>query len=190
MIKDYQLHGKTRAKRTMAGMTDEYGLTAKQRKFAENVINGMGIAEAYRNSYDAENMKPASVQRRAAELMVDGKVKACMESLAVERRRISEVTTVSDRDMLVSLLRKWSKGDESATSSQLRAAELLGKACGLYRDVVEDHRERPSQLVAAELEARLAALLQPSVRPQASAEVPSEDAAPSERVNDEGHALQ
>jgi hypothetical protein len=63
--------------------------------------------------------------------------------------------------MLVTLLRKWSKGDESATSSQLRAAELLGKACGLYRDVVEDHRERPASLVAAELEARLASLLQP-----------------------------
>ena len=163
----------------MAGMTDEYGLTAKQRKFAENVINGMGIAEAYRNSYDAENMKPASVQRRAAELMVDGKVKACMEALAVERRRISEVTTVSDRDMLVSLLRKWSKGDESATSSQLRAAELLGKACGLYRDVVEDHRERPSTLVAAELEARLASMLQPP----STAAVPVQDAAPVERVN-------
>lgn len=146
----------------MAGITDEYGLTAKQRKFAENVISGMSIADSYRNSYDAENMKPASVQRRAAELMVDGKVKACMEALAVERRRLSEVTTVSDRDMLVTLLRKWSKGDESATSSQLRAAELLGKACGLYRDVVEDHRERPASLVAAELEARLASLLQPA----------------------------
>jgi hypothetical protein len=97
-----------------------------------------------------------------------------------------EVTTVSDRDMLVSLLRKWSKGDESATSSQLRAAELLGKACGLYRDVVEDHRERPSQLVAAELEARLASMLQPP----STAAVPSASAVPVERVNDEGHALQ
>ena len=113
----------------------------------------------------------------------DGKIKGCLQALAAEKRQHSEALTVSDRDMLVSLLRKWSKGDESATSSQLRAAELLGKACGLYRDVVEDHRERPSTLVAAELEARLSALLQPSVRPQASAAVPSEDAAPSERVN-------
>lgn len=167
----------------MAGITDEYGLTAKQRKFAENVINGMGIAEAYRNSYDAENMKPASVQRRAAELMVDGKIKACMEALAVERRRMSEVTTTSDRDMLIRLLRQWSTGEANATSSQLRAAELLGKACGLYRDVVEDHRERPSQLVAAELEARLAALLPSPVRPSPSAEVPVESAATPERVN-------
>lgn len=147
----------------MAGMTDEYGLTAKQRRFAENVVNGMGIAEAYRNSYDAENMKPASVQKRAAELMVDGKIKGCLQALAAVRRQQSEALTISDRDMLVSLLRKWSKGDESATSSQLRAAELLGKACGLYREVIEDHRERPAAAVAAELEAKLAGLLQPPV---------------------------
>ena len=174
----------------MAGITDEYGLTAKQRKFAENVIHGMGIAEAYRNSYDATNMKPASVQRRAAELMVDGKIKACMEALAVERRRMSEVTTTSDRDMLIRLLRQWSTGEAPATQTQLRAAELLGKACGLYRDVLEDHRERPSTLVAAELEARLSALLPPSVRPRSEAEVPVERVPVEQRVNGEASALQ
>jgi len=161
----------------MAGITDEYGLTEKQRKFAESVIAGMSIADSYRNSYDASEMQPATVQRRAAELMVNGKVKACMDALAAVRRRQSEATTVSDRDMLVTLLRKWSRGDESATSSQLRAAELLGKACGLYRDVVEDHRERPAALVAAELEARLASMLQgsaPSVQPQVADQVPAE----------------
>ena len=81
------------------------------------------------------------------------------------------------RAMLVDLLRKWSKGDESATSSQLRAAELLGKACGLYRDVIEDHRERPAAAVAAELEQRLASMLQgsaPSVQPQVADPVPPE----------------
>ncbi len=143
----------------MAGMTDEYGLTAKQRKFAENVVNGMSIADSYRNSYDAENMKPASVQRRAAELMVDGKVRACMEALAAEKRRLSEVSTVSDRDNLIRLLRSWSNGEVPATQTQLRAAELLGKACGLYRDVIEDNRERPAALVAADLERRLSSLL-------------------------------
>jgi phage terminase small subunit len=155
----------------MEGQRDEYGLTRKQRKFAENVVSGMTLADAYRNSYDAENMKPASIHRRACELMADGKVKACAEALAVEKRRLVEVATVSDRDMLVRLLRSWSTGEESATNSQLRAAELLGKACGLYRDVVEDHRERPVQVVAAELEAKLAALVQ---RVQPSPERPAQ----------------
>jgi hypothetical protein len=168
----------------MAGMTDEYGLTAKQRRFAENVVNGMGIAEAYRNSYDAENMKPASVQKRAAELMVDGKIKGCLQALAAVKRQQSEALAVSDRDMLIRLLRKWSTGDESATSTQLRAAELLGKACGLYRDVIEDNRERPASLVAAELEAKLASMLgtQPSVQPRDSVQVPQEQLVPVEQV--------
>ena len=142
----------------MAGMTDEYGLTAKQRKFCENVVSGMNLAESYRNSYDAENMKPASVQKRAAELMVDGKISGCIEALAAEKRRKSEAVTVSDRDMLVTLLRQWSRGEVPATQTQLRAAELLGKAGGLYRDVIEDNRERPAALVAADLERKLAAL--------------------------------
>lgn len=158
----------------MAGITDEYGLTRKQRQFAENVVNGMSIADSYRNSYDAENMKPASVQRRAAELMVDGKVRACMEALAAERRRLSEVSTVSDRDKLLKLLRSWSDGSEPATQTQLRAAELLGKACGLYRDVIEDNRERPAALVAADLERRLSSLLSQQSLNASDTEVPAE----------------
>jgi hypothetical protein len=139
-------------------MTDEYGLTPKQRKFAENVVNGMSLADSYRNSYDAENMKPASVQRRAAELMVDGKVRACMEALEAKKRQTVEVGAASDRDKILTSLRAWIDGKD-ATPAQLRAAELLGKTCGLYRDVVEDHRERPAALVAADLERRLASLL-------------------------------
>ena len=145
----------------MEGQVDEYGLTVKQRKFAENVVSGMNLSDSYRAAYDASSMKPATVQRRACELMTHGKVKACVEALAAVKRRQSEAVTVSDRDMLIRLLRSWSTGEESATSSQLRAAELLGKACGLYREVIEDHRERPAAAVAAELESKLAGLLQP-----------------------------
>jgi hypothetical protein len=97
----------------MAGMTDEFGLTPKQRKFAENVATGMSLADSYRNSYDAENMKPASVQRRACELMTDSRVTACVEAIAEANRRLSQVNTINDRDMLVTLLRKWSSGSRS-----------------------------------------------------------------------------
>jgi phage terminase small subunit len=169
----------------MEGQRDEYGLTRKQRKFAENVVSGMTLADAYRNSYDAENMKPASIHRRACELMTDGKVKACAEALAVEKKRLVEVATVSDRDMLVRLLRSWSTGEESATNSQLRAAELLGKACGLYRDVLEDHRERPAQVVAAELEAKLAALVERVNSPPSAERPPQVEPVPPKPVPSE-----
>jgi len=95
----------------------------------------------------------------------------------VERRRLSEVSTVSDRDNLIRLLRQWSNGEAPATQTQLRAAELLGKACGLYRDVVEDHRERPAALVAADLERRLSSLLAVQrVNAVDDVEVPGENA--------------
>lgn len=142
----------------MEGQVDEYGLIVKQRKFAENVVAGMNLSDAYRAAYDASSMKPATVQKRACELMTYGKVTGCVEALAAEARRRSEAVTVSDRDKVATKLREWLNG-EAATQSQLRAAELLGKACGMFRDVVEDHRERPAVLVAAELERRMTALL-------------------------------
>jgi hypothetical protein len=143
----------------MAGKTDEYGLTVKQRKFAENVIAGMSLSDAYRNAYDAGGMTNAQIHREASLLGSDPRVSQCMEALGEAVRRKSEAVTVSDRDNLIRLLRSWSNGEAPATQTQLRAAELLGKACGLYRDVVEDHRERPAALVAADLERRLSSLL-------------------------------
>jgi phage terminase small subunit len=175
----------------MEGQRDEYGLTRKQRKFAENVVSGMNLSDAYRDAYDSDSMTNATIQREACRLMTNPNVSTCVEALAAEKRRKSEAVTVSDRDMLVRLLRSWSTGEESATNSQLRAAELLGKACGLYRDVVEDHRERPAQVVAAELEAKLAALVQ-RVNAQPSVERPPQaDQVPPKPVPVEGdHALQ
>ena len=149
----------------MEGQRDEYGLTRKQRKFAENVVSGMNLSDSYRDAYDSDSMTNATIQREACRLMTNPNVSTCVEALAAEKRRKSEAVTVSDRDMLVTKLRAWTNG-ESATNSQLRAAELLGKACGLYRDVIEDNRERPAQAIAAELESKLASLIQASVRPQ------------------------
>lgn len=167
----------------MQGKRDEYGLTPKQRKFSENIVSGMNLSDAYRNAYDADGMTNAQIHREASLLGSDPKVTQCVEALGVELRRKGEALTVSDRDKVVTKLRDWLDGKESATAAQLRAAELLGKACGLYRDVVEDHRERPAQAVAAELEAKLARLLQstkPSVHPRDSVQVPKVDQVPSE----------
>lgn len=49
-------------------------LTAKQEAFALAVVSGMNQSDAYRSAYNAENMKPETVQKRASELMGDGEV--------------------------------------------------------------------------------------------------------------------
>lgn len=49
-------------------------LTGKQEKFCQCVADGMTQADAYRAAYNAEKMKPESVQVKASVLMADGKI--------------------------------------------------------------------------------------------------------------------
>lgn len=49
-------------------------LTDKQERFAQAVASGMTQADAYRTAYDAGDMKPETIWKRATELMNNGKV--------------------------------------------------------------------------------------------------------------------
>ena len=49
-------------------------LTAKQEKFVRNLIKGMSQREAYKNSYDAENMTDKSIDEEACRLFNDIKI--------------------------------------------------------------------------------------------------------------------
>ena len=69
-------------------------LTPKQEAFAQNVASGMTQADAYRGSYNAEKMKPESVQVNASKLMADAKVRLRVEELR-HKRAIHAVQTNS-----------------------------------------------------------------------------------------------
>ncbi len=112
----------------------------------------------FRQAYDAENMSERAIRTEACRLAAHPNVARAMEAISGEKQAKMQVLTVSDRDMLITNLRRWTKGDETPTSGQLRAAELLGKACGLYRDIVETRTERPAAEVLADIESRLNAL--------------------------------
>lgn len=142
----------------MAGKKDDYGLTPKQLRFAHSAVSGVSLAEAYRQAYDAENMSERAIRTEACRLAAHPNVSRAMEAISAEMAGKMQVITVSDRDMLITNLRRWTKGEDTPTSGQLRAAELLGKACGLYRDIVETRTERPAAEVLADIEARLNAL--------------------------------
>lgn len=55
-------------------MVDTIKLTGKQEKFCQGIADGLSQADAYRAAYNAENMKPESVQVNASKLMADAKV--------------------------------------------------------------------------------------------------------------------
>lgn len=62
-------------------------LTEKKRKFALGILEGLEQAEAYRRAYDAKAMKPATIYKRASELIRDGEVAGM---LAAQRQQVLE----------------------------------------------------------------------------------------------------
>jgi phage terminase small subunit len=143
----------------MAGIRDQYGLTPKQRKFAENLADGMTQSDAYKFAYDATEMQSDTIRNKASQLAQRGDIRAAVDALMGERMRLMEVKGVSDRSKVVGLLRQFAEDEARPDHVRLRAVELWGKTCGAFIEVIEDRRDRPAAAVAVELERRLGALL-------------------------------
>lgn len=56
-------------------------LTAKQEKFALEIIKGANQADAYRTAYSAGKMKDKTIWKRSSELMADGEVAGRVDEL-------------------------------------------------------------------------------------------------------------
>ena len=142
-------------------------LTAKQLHFCRCVAGGMTYAAAYREAYDVgPDAKPETQQTAGSKLMAKAQIRARVERLIADREKAVVRSAVSDREKVLAKLRQWidppANEDgirEVASASELKAAELLGRACGLYRDVIEDNRSRSSEEVQAEIEGKLLQIL-------------------------------
>ena len=68
-------------------------LTAKQDKFARLVAEGKTQADAYREAYNASNMKPETIHKRASELFLDGVVAGRIAELKKEFTKNLDLTS-------------------------------------------------------------------------------------------------
>lgn len=68
------------------------GLTIKQERFAQKYVELGNATEAYRQSYDAENMAPETINNEAYVLLQHPEVAARIEKLEDLRRKRHEVT--------------------------------------------------------------------------------------------------
>jgi len=136
-------------------------LTPKQLHFARCVAQGMTQADAYREAYNPrEGTTAASIHTLASRLMGQVEIRSRVDALVAARERAVAASAVTDREAVVSKLRVWMTGEEETDASRLRAAELLGKASGLFATEVNvTSKDRDPGEVAAEIEARLAALV-------------------------------
>ena len=137
------------------------GLTDKQRLFAHALASGKySISDAYREVYSAGNMSGPAVRVEASRLAANPNVSLMVERLRGEMVVAERALALSDRDRVLEKLRTWMENAEATDGNKIRAAELLGKSVGLFKDVtISSDSERSSNEVAAEIEQRLERLI-------------------------------
>ena len=95
-------------------------LTPKQELFAQNIIQGMSQADAYRNSYNTKKMSDKTIWENASRLMNDSKVKARVKEL---RDQIAKTAIMTAEERLKFLTKV-----------------ITGEECEIEYTVTEDGR--------------------------------------------------
>lgn len=127
-------------------------LTPKQEKFVQNLIKGMSQREAYKNSYNASNMKDETIDTEASLLFNDQKVanrykelqdKISYQAIMSAEERMKLLTDIAmgimkEKDKVVT-----PKGTvvdvekESNLTTRMKALDILNKMSGEYVQKIE-----------------------------------------------------
>ena len=135
-------------------------LTSKQLAFCRHVTSGSSLSEAYRKSYKASKMKPATVRREAHRLMNNPNVATTVERLEREAEVVMVEKTIADRKEVLETLTQMMRGQLETDSNKVRATQLLAQAHGILRDhAFVSSKERSSEDIKSELERRLRAFI-------------------------------
>ena len=127
-------------------------LTPKQEKFIQNIIKGMSQREAYKDAYNAENMKDESIDCNACKLFNDAKIKQRYEEL-IEKMQDEAIMTAKERMVwLTEVVKEIQKegvkvhtvekdfivGEGTADlNTKMRAIDILNRMDGQYITKVE-----------------------------------------------------
>lgn len=107
------------------------GLTIAQHRFVAGVIRGESLRKAYREAFENNTGSDASISASANKLMKDPRVvRALEEAWGQTVEHLIEDVVASKRYVLKGLLALSKAGKQEGT--QLKALELMGKACGLF----------------------------------------------------------
>jgi len=120
-------------------------LTARQENFCLAYIENGSGANAYRAAYSAKNMKPATIHRRAFDLLENGKIQARLAELRQPAIDKAQVTLEQHLEDLKVLRDKAS--EDGKYSAAIQAEVARGKAAGLYRDKIEVSGKEGKDLV-------------------------------------------
>jgi hypothetical protein len=127
-------------------------LTAQQQAFADGVIQGKSLRQAYRDAYPNAQANDQSISATAARLMKDERIaKAIREAWEETQEALADDAAATRRYVMRSLVALSKQANQEG--SRLKALELLGRSAGMWR---EQQAQQDKPLTAAELRAQLA----------------------------------
>ena len=103
-----------------------HGLTFKQNRFAEAYARCGNASEAYREAYDAEKMKPATIWTESCTMLKNPKVTARIDALNEQIEEQNRLNGSKLREIVRSGLLNEAKTAENA-SARISALKLLGE---------------------------------------------------------------
>ena len=103
-------------------------LTLKQEKYCAKFVECGNASEAYRYAYNAEKMKPRTVNKRALELQNNGYITGRVEALRAEHAKRHEITIDSIATELeeARVLARITQAPASMVSASMGKAKLFG----------------------------------------------------------------
>ena len=135
-------------------------LSSKQLAFCRHVTSGSSLSEAYRKSYNASEMKPATVRREAHRLMSNPNVATTVQKLEREAEVVLIEKTIADRKEVLETLTQIMRGQLETDSNKVRATQLHAQAHGILKDhAFVLSKERSSEDIKSELVRRLGAFI-------------------------------
>ena len=111
-------------------------MTYKQKCFAAAVAAGVGQSVAFREAYNTQDMKPATIWSEASRLRRHPKVSARIDQLKAEAELSAAEKREGVREFVLHELTEMAC-EASTPAARLKALELLGKSVGLFSDRVE-----------------------------------------------------
>ena len=127
-------------------------LTVKQEKFVQNIVSGMSQRQAYKDAYNAENMKDETIDVRACELFNESKIKVRYQELIEELKEAAIMTAIERMVWLSEVVQGKQKekevvalkdGDirveevEANLATKIKALDTLNKMSGEYITKIE-----------------------------------------------------
>ena len=117
----------SKGRRTVDPVT---GLTANMEAFCVELARTGDASAAYRKAYSAERMKPDTIQKRARELQLNGRITVRLAQLREDVRRTSGITLVEHLSTLQELRQEARAAMQY--SAAITAEVSRGKVSGLY----------------------------------------------------------